>query len=350
MSHPAPPPPLQKMKTLLMGAVHSGKTSMRSIIFAHWVARDTVKLSMTNQVEHSSVRFLGNLVLNLWDCGGQTNFVEQYLTQQERHVFSSVAVLIYVFDVEPSVQGDDDAWRSQCDVFKRVLTALCRNSPGARVFCLIHKMDLYGEDQRMRDESFLEKKEDIRKEVLEAMEECSKERQIEEGKDMPNLDQNTQYFGTTIWDESLYRAWSAVVNSLIPKVDVLKRLTDRFCKVCEADEVVLFERSTFLTILDSRNEDLDTRHLHDEHRHEKVSNIIKQFKLCAMRIGTAVQSMEISSSQFTAFVDKFTVNTYVMVILSNKSIPAPAIQMNIKIARRLFDEVIQGSPELSTVL
>eukprot|EP00756_Hemistasia_phaeocysticola_P057484 Hpha_TRINITY_DN34090_c0_g1::TRINITY_DN34090_c0_g1_i1::g.30469::m.30469/K16185/RRAGA_B; Ras-related GTP-binding protein A/B len=345
MSHAAPPQPLQKMKTLLMGAVHSGKTSMRSIIFAHWVARDTVKLSMTNQVEHSSVRFLGNLVLNLWDCGGQTNFVEQYLTQQERHVFSSVAVLIYVFDVEPAVQGDDEAWRSQVNVFKRCLVALCRNSPGARVFCLVHKMDLVG-DQRMRDESFAERREELMQHVEEAMQEYKG--QMEEGKEEPQIDQNTQYFPTSIWDESLYRAWSAVVYSLVPQVDVLQRLTNRFCELCEADEVVLFERQTFLTILDSRNPAAAPHH--DEHRHEKVSNIIKQFKLCAMRLGTAVQSMEITSSQFTAFVDKFTVNTYVMVILSDKAIPAPATQMNIKIARRMFDEVIRGSHELAAVL
>lgn len=72
---------------------------MRSIIFANYIARDTRRLGATSKhiddplnqvvfnlivifilnnlskiflvdVEHSHVRFLGNLVLNLWDCGG----------------------------------------------------------------------------------------------------------------------------------------------------------------------------------------------------------------------------------------------------------------------------------------
>ena len=50
-------------------------------------------------VQHSSVRFLGSLVLNLWDCGGQDNFYESYFQHRREHVFRNVAVLIYVFDV-----------------------------------------------------------------------------------------------------------------------------------------------------------------------------------------------------------------------------------------------------------
>lgn len=77
-----------------MGKSGSGKTSMRSIIFANYIAKDTRRLGATSinvfinyinkyittifvtviiflvDVEHSHVRFLGNLVLNLWDCGG----------------------------------------------------------------------------------------------------------------------------------------------------------------------------------------------------------------------------------------------------------------------------------------
>ena len=64
-----------KKKLLLMGKSGSGKTSMRSIIFANYIARDTRRLAATIDVEHSHVRLLGNLTLNLWDCGGQEVFI-----------------------------------------------------------------------------------------------------------------------------------------------------------------------------------------------------------------------------------------------------------------------------------
>ena len=79
-------------KVLLMGKSGAGKTSMRSIIFANYLARDTMRLGATIDVEHSHVRFLGNLVLNLWDCGGQEAFMENYFESQRDHIFRNVQV------------------------------------------------------------------------------------------------------------------------------------------------------------------------------------------------------------------------------------------------------------------
>ena len=83
-------------KVLLMGKSGAGKTSMRSIIFANYLARDTMRLGATIDVEHSHVRFLGNLVLNLWDCGGQEAFMENYFESQRDHIFRNVQVCVCV--------------------------------------------------------------------------------------------------------------------------------------------------------------------------------------------------------------------------------------------------------------
>ncbi|XP_077621449.1 ras-related GTP-binding protein B-like, partial [Crocuta crocuta] len=159
-----------KKKVLLMGKSGSGKTSMRSIIFANYIARDTRRLgatildrlhslqinsslstyslvdsvgnTKTFDVEHSHVRFLGNLVLNLWDCGGQDNFMENYFTSQRDNIFRNVEVLIYVFDVESRELEKDMHYYQSC------LEAILQNSPDAKIFCLVHKMDLVQEDQR----------------------------------------------------------------------------------------------------------------------------------------------------------------------------------------------------------
>lgn len=129
-------------KILLMGKAHSGKTSMRSIIFANYLARDTTRLAPTLDVEHHHVRFLGDLVLNLWDCGGQDAFYESYFERDRETIFRSVEVLIYVFDIESESPEKD------FDHFEEVLTAITENSPDARVFVLVHKMDLVAEEDR----------------------------------------------------------------------------------------------------------------------------------------------------------------------------------------------------------
>jgi len=113
-----------------MGKAHSGKTSMRSIIFANYLARETMRLSPTLDVEHHHVRFLGDLLLNLWDCGGQDAFYESYFERDRETIFRSVELLIYVC--------------VRCGV----LEAIEESSPDARVFCLMHKMDLVAEEDR----------------------------------------------------------------------------------------------------------------------------------------------------------------------------------------------------------
>lgn len=83
------------------------------------------------------------------------------------------------------------------------------------------------------------------------------------------------------------QAWSSIVYSLIPNINALENQLDQFCQVCEADEVVLFERATFLVIAHAQTTEHD-----DVHRFEKISNIVKQFKLsCSYVCGATVESL-----------------------------------------------------------
>lgn len=395
---------MAKKKVLLMGKAHSGKTSMRSIIFANYLARDTTRLSPTLDVEHVHVRFLGDLVLNLWDCGGQDAFYESYFERDRETIFRSVELLIYVFDIE------SDCPEKDYDHFSGVLEAIEENSPDARVFILVHKMDLVAQEDR--DSIF-----DDRKQMIE--ESC-----ISSGVE------NFQIFGTSIWDETLYKAWSEIVTNLIPNISLLETHLKKFCRICDADEVVLFERATFLVISHAQSEssgedhmsapgegkdalaapqpssngdavaseddaaqppppsaasspgltgptedssdmpdpaadsssglatpaevDMDsaavtpmpsTRHVSrtphfDAHRFEKISNIVKQFKLSCGKAQSQFQGMEVHNSRFSAFIDAFTANTYIMVIVSNPHVHTAATLLNIQNARDHFERFI----------
>lgn len=95
-------------------------------------------------VEHTHIRFLGNLVLNLWDCGGQFRYYENYFDDQRDTIFRNVEVLIYVFDID---SGDLE---NDIILFDGILEAMEQNSPDAAIFILIHKMDLIAEEDRER--------------------------------------------------------------------------------------------------------------------------------------------------------------------------------------------------------
>ena len=113
----------------------------------------------------------------------------------------------------------------------------------------------------------------------------------------------------------LSRAWSSIVYMLIPNVKELEQSLNQFANIIDADEVLLFERATFLVISHCE------RRVHrDVHRFEKVSNIIKQFKLSCSKLASQFLSMEVRNTNFAAFIDVFTSNTYVMVIMSDPGI------------------------------
>eukprot|EP00469_Lotharella_globosa_P004470 CAMPEP_0167796532 /NCGR_PEP_ID=MMETSP0111_2-20121227/15098_1 /TAXON_ID=91324 /ORGANISM="Lotharella globosa, Strain CCCM811" /LENGTH=284 /DNA_ID=CAMNT_0007690431 /DNA_START=12 /DNA_END=866 /DNA_ORIENTATION=- len=282
---------------------------MRSIIFANFLAKPTMRLGPTLHVDHDNVKFLGNLVLNLWDCGGQDAFMEAFFNSERSTTFSGVHVLIYVFDV------DSHEHKKDVEQFRSCLKSIQDLSPDARVFCLIHKMDLIkNETDRMK---LLERK---RKELTE----IAGNRQL-------------TVFRTSIWDETLYKAWSEIVFQLVPNVNKLQEKLEKLCNLCGADEVVLFEKETFLVISDA----ISRKH-QDVHRFEKISNIIKHYKLTCGKTQARFKSMEVKNSKFTAFVDLFTTNTYIMVIMSNPRIQSAAIQQNVKFAQPHFEQIIKS--------
>jgi Ras-related GTP-binding protein A/B len=68
--------------------------------------------------------------------------MENYFASQRSHIFNSVELLIYVFDVESRDSEKDIHYYQWC------LEAILEKSPNAKIFCLLHKMDLIPLDQR----------------------------------------------------------------------------------------------------------------------------------------------------------------------------------------------------------
>jgi len=70
--------------------------------------------------------------------------MESYIASQRESIFRNVEVLIYVFDVESRELERDFHYYQSC------LEAILQNSADAKVFCLIHKMDLIHQDESDR--------------------------------------------------------------------------------------------------------------------------------------------------------------------------------------------------------
>lgn len=164
-----------------------------------------------------------------------------------------MGVLIYVFDVESrSFEGHNPR---DLLTYTAVISALAEYSPSAHVFALVHKIDLVQNifrDQVIQDRTL-------------AIQEYS-----------GVFRKGLKVYGTTIWDQSLYKAWGDIVKSLVPNLHIIDGYLHDLAKETSAEEIILFERATFLTVTNVTSE-LGERNPYSD-RQERLSNVIKTFK------------------------------------------------------------------------
>lgn len=327
-------------KLLLMGRSGSGKSSMRSIIFSNYSAFDTRRLGATIDVEHSNLRFLNNMTLNLWDCGGQDVFMDNFLnntndnnnSSSSSNIFKKCEVLIHVFDVESKEVAKD------INTFKRVLENLSKFSPNVKIFILIHKIDLVQSNKRQ--------------ELFQLMYNNLKNIALNE------YGFKITGFATSIWDESLYRAWSSIVCSLIPNVQIYEQHLAKLNEIIDAREIILFEKTTFLVISSMDRFKSNTNSYNhatalnptsslDPKRFEKISNIIKTYKQSVNKIRSNFKNLILHGKNSSIYLDVLTSNIYIMIIMDNNigkddnyEVDNESLVLeDIKIARDLFEKI-----------
>lgn len=354
-----------RKKVLLMGKSGSGKTSMRAIIFKSQLAADTRRLGATIDVENSQIKFLGGLRLDLWDCGGQDSFMDSHLTAQSSTVFRSVHSLIYIFDAEsPELLTSDTVYFLKC---LRALrdqnpppsssaavssnannnnggasgstsngSTTSSNDEGPTVFVLLHKMDLVPVDQQAS--KLAEFEGEVTKKAREG-----------------GYKGAMQFYGTSIWNETLYKAWSVVMANLMPSLSSLRTHLNHFLDLSGASEIVLFERTTFLVISSvtrapppksttsgdsdaaggTEGGEEDESKEWDERRFERISTMVKAFKLGCSKIRSPFSSLAVSTQHYTAVLDALSPETYILVVAKGH-IQSAALELNIRLARPHF--------------
>ena len=144
-------------------------------------------------------------------------------------------------------------------------------------------------------------------------------------------------YQTSIWEASLYKAWTQIVSELSPNKEKIEKSLQNFAEACEANEVVLFEKNTFLLCFAYCTKKEDEQN-NDDQRFEKISHIIKKFKLSCMSSNSSFKSMVIETKNYSAYMDEFTSATYILVILSNKKVSLELLKLNTSLCRQSFED------------
>jgi Ras-related GTP-binding protein A/B len=251
--------------------------------------------------------------------------------------------MIFVFDIESREFAADVI------NYGNIIRALEECSPGAKVFCLIHKMDLV--QPGFKHSLFEQRAEHIR-----AASESFKE--------------TVDFFPTSIWDQSLYRAWTQIIYFLIPNAKSIETMLEQLAEGIHARELILYERTTCLMVTHiTRGTEVQNPFTD---RFERISSILKTHKHSMAQVTRLVchdastdyfdskhlglpagsanfAELHIKTGRFMFFITRLTENTNLAVSIPPYEHIFNAARINIGMVRSKFADLeiaTKKKPEL----
>jgi Ras-related GTP-binding protein A/B len=198
-------------------------------------------------------------------------------------------------------------------------------SPEAKVFVLVHKMDLVGSNCKSKEEVVKRRQLIFEKRTTQVLERSGKFKSI------------TKCFPTTIWDSSLEVAWTDIISSILVDKDKINSLLSNLGELSGADEVMLFEKSTFLLVSHHTSKPISN----DSLRFEKISSIIKRFKLAFYNLDTRKQfeTFSVRTKDFITHLEEFTSCTYIMIVVKDVNYNLQLLTLNLDLTRDMFEKL-----------
>jgi len=104
-----------------------------------------------------------------------------------------------------------------------------------------------------------------------------------------HLNINLVFKQTSIWEETLYIAWSEILIDMIKNYKDIENRLRLLAESSKIDELIMFEKNTFLKVC---HINVNSEQNMDPLRFEKTSNLIKHFKLVCKNVDFAVDELE----------------------------------------------------------
>jgi GTPase SAR1 family protein len=197
------------MKMLLMGLGESGKSSIKSVVF------DGKKPTDVSDY-HATIEYLryNESVLDenfqIFDCGGQENFLDVFMNKQAPFIFSNVKVFVWVVDT-----SDFSKLSKSRFYFQLAIKEIDKYSPSAKIFCLFHKMDLILPEKA--------------NEIIKSMKSYF----------VSQNPRNITYYSTSIFTEKLFSAFGNILQALISESTVVQNVSHQIKEFIQANYNVI---------------------------------------------------------------------------------------------------------------
>jgi len=222
-----------------MGPQRSGKTSISKVLFSKMSPHETLFLEPTSSL---SIKLVANnpfVQFEVWDFPGECNVSEGVIFEGQPLgpdlIFGgNCAALVFVIDAQ------DDPATEALGLLHDVVTVARNVNPSINLEVLINKTDgdlFLSEDHKL----------EVQREVQESVE--------LELEDIASSDTEItlNFYLTSIYDHSIFEAFSKVVHKLIPQLPAMENLLNVFIASCEIEKAFLFDVVSKLYIATDHN-------------------------------------------------------------------------------------------------
>jgi Ras-related GTP-binding protein C/D len=215
---------------LLMGLRRGGKSSICKVVFHNMQPLETLYIESTAKPTYE--RFNSLIDFAVQELPGQLDMFEP--SYDSSRIFSSVGSLIYVIDSQ-------DEYLYALQNLQHIIEYAFKINPNINFEVLIHKVDGLSDDFRL----------DTQRDIMQRVTDELVDANLEEV--------NLSFHLTSIFDHSIYEAFSRIIQKLVPELPVLENLLDILCQHSGIEKAFLFDvNSKIYLATDSSPVDVET--------------------------------------------------------------------------------------------
>ncbi|CAH2252565.1 ras-related GTP-binding D [Pelobates cultripes] len=203
-----------KPRILLMGLRRSGKSSIQKVVFHKMSPNETLFLESTNKICREDVSNSSFVNFQIWDFPGQIDFFDP--TFDYEMIFRGTGALIFVIDSQ-------DDYMEALSRLHLTVTSAYKVNPDINFEVFIHKVDGLSDDHK------IETQRDIHQRANDNL--------ADSGLEKIHL----SFYLTSIYDHSIFEAFSKVVQKLIPQLPTLENLLNIFISNSGIEKAFLFD-------------------------------------------------------------------------------------------------------------
>jgi len=204
----------EKPRILLMGLRRSGKSSIQKVVFHKVSPNETLFLESTSKIVKDDISNSSFVQFQIWDIPGQIDFFDA--TFDSEYIFGGCGALIFVIDAQ-------DDYIEALSRLQMAVTRAHKINENIKFEVFIHKVDGLSDDNK------IETQRDILQRATDELADAG----------MENI--RLSFHLTSIYDHSIFEAFSKVVQKLIPQLPVLENLLDIVISNSKIEKAFLFD-------------------------------------------------------------------------------------------------------------